>query len=527
MSTLALAQTRSDILASLRRLGGRATLGDVVADSGLSSDAVRDGLKQLLASHRGHLAVADSGELIYEFDPRLIQRDAEPLLTRMSRAFGRVVRGGFKAWIVVMLVGYFVVFVALVIAAILASQRGGDSRGGWRGGRGRGGLPIDPIFLYWIWGPRWRIGRPYYGHRWERTLPKEDRVPFYKKVFAFVFGPDRPSPDERQLDRSKLRLIRAGSGVVTTAELVEHTGATFDEAEEDMARLLGKYDGEPVVSPDGELVYAFPDVMASVRDDRSARKPNPAWLRLEPPLEVTGNSAGTNAVVAGMNLFTLIASATAPWFIFPRLGLSGPAAFFGLVVVPLVYSVLFFATPAVRAVGVRVQNGRRRRRNVRRVLLGLVFDRSLAGEEVSVRGAIEFVRSKLGETAPRDDSVVRTTLAALAAELDADVVEDDDGDVRYRFTAIADQFSASDVMRRSLRLADRKLGDVVFSTRDDADEAVTRDLELFDRALLGGEATPGAGRPAVDRVAYEDEFALVASDDELRDLSSRRPSRRG
>ena len=98
-----------------------------------------------------------------------------------------------------MLVVYFAVFVALVVAALVAmASRGGDNRGrgGW-GRPGRGGgvgrLPFGNFWLwYYIWTPRWRLGRPYYGRRWERTLPKEDRVPFYKKVFAFVFGPDRP-----------------------------------------------------------------------------------------------------------------------------------------------------------------------------------------------------------------------------------------------------------------------------------------------------------------------------------------------
>ncbi|NIR78080.1 MAG: hypothetical protein GWO00_06765, partial [Gemmatimonadetes bacterium] len=120
----------------------------------------------------------------------------------------------------------------------------------------------------------------------------------------------------------------------TTAELVEHTGSTFDEAEEEMARLLGAYDGEAAVSPEGELVYAFPDLMTTVRGKRRPREPDPAWLRLEPPRELTGNTAGANAVVAGMNAFTLVASATAPWFIFPRLGLGGTAAFVALVLVP-------------------------------------------------------------------------------------------------------------------------------------------------------------------------------------------------
>ena len=53
--------------------------------------------------------------------------------------------------------------------------------------------------------------------------------------------------------------------VLTTAELVEHSGKTFPEAEQEMARLLGAYGGEALVSPDGELVYAFPEIMATVQ----------------------------------------------------------------------------------------------------------------------------------------------------------------------------------------------------------------------------------------------------------------------
>ena len=65
----------------------------------------------------------------------------------------------------------------------------------------------------------------YYGESHARRLPKEARPPFYKKVFAFIFGPEEPQPTQVQKDRSVLRLIRARKGVLTSAELVEHTGA--------------------------------------------------------------------------------------------------------------------------------------------------------------------------------------------------------------------------------------------------------------------------------------------------------------
>ena len=80
MNTLAVSRTRADLLSALRGLGGRATVGDVVSASGIPADEVRAQLKALLETHRGHLSVSDSGELLYEFDPRFITRDREPLL---------------------------------------------------------------------------------------------------------------------------------------------------------------------------------------------------------------------------------------------------------------------------------------------------------------------------------------------------------------------------------------------------------------------------------------------------------------
>lgn len=520
MTTLALAEKQADILASLRRLDGRGTVGDVAADAGLPSDEVRRGLKDLLESHRGHLEVSESGELLYEFDRGMIERGSEPLLARLKRSATKLLTRAFKAWIVVMLVTYFVIFVVLVIAALLASQRGNDSRGGgWSRGRRRGGgpLPLPNLwFWYWVWGPRWRIGRPYYGHRWERTLERDDKVPFYKKVFAFVFGPDRPHPTQKQIDRGILRLIRSRRGVLTTAELVEHTALPVDEADQEMGRLLGAYDGEPVVSPDGELVYAFPSLMATVHDDRSVRAPNPAWLRLEYPLELTGNTAGANAAVMGMNAFTLVAAATSPWFIFPRLGIGGPAAFVGLVIVPVVFSVLFFGVPLLRMLGVKLENRRRRARNVRRVLLGLVYARALeGGRSVSVDEAHAHVSSRLkDQTVSR--AAVEATLQRLAAELDADVEADEAGALRYSFPKVREEFAAGETMRRKMELEKRSLGDIVYSTADTAEEADARDRAIFDKKLAEGDLELDRYLPSIDRVGFEEDYEMVAFDEELK-----------
>jgi hypothetical protein len=528
VSQLAAADQQYDILSALRGLKGTATAGDVVAATGLATDQVDQGLKALLESHRGHLAVSDSGELLYDFDPRLIERGSEPILARFKRAASALFSRVFKAWIVIMLVVYFVVFVVLVLLALFANKN--DSRGGGWGGRGRGrrsGGGIMPMpdfwFWYWIWGPRWRLGRPYYGHRWERTLDKGDKVPFYKKVFAFVFGPDRPRPTRQQLDRGTLRLIRARKGVITTADLVEHTALPWPEAEDEMGRLVGAYAGEPMVTPRGELAYAFPELMMSAHGRVAERAPNPAWMRLEYPRELTGNSAGANAAVVGINAFNLLAATTAPWFIFPRLHIGGELAWIFLVLVPVIFSFCFFAVPGMRMLGVQRENRKRRRRNVRRVLLGYVYKETLEKDRgVRVDEATAHVASLLKSQQAVSASDVEKELHRLAAELDADVSPGADGKLVFRFPALREQIAEGEALRRKLALEARKLGDIVYSTKDDSVAESKRELAAFDKELglkpeevAAAEQHLGGYLPPVNEIGYEDDFELVAFDEEM------------
>ena len=526
MSQLALADQEYDILSALRGLKGRATAGDVVAATGLATDQVNRALKDLLESHRGHLAVSDSGELLYEFDPHLIERGTEPLWARFKRSAWALFSKAFKAWIVIMLVVYFVIFVVLVLLALFANKddRGGGFGGGRRRGGSRGGImPMpDLFFWYWIWGPRWYVGRPYYGRRWERTLDKEDKVPFFKKVFAFCFGPDQPHPTQQQRDRSTLRLIRARKGVITTADLVEHSGLTWPEAENEMGRLVGAYDGEPMVTPRGELAYAFPELMMSAHGQVGGRAPNPAWMRLEYDQELTGNTAGSNAAVVGINAFNLVAATTAPWFIFPRLHIGGELAWIFLVFVPVIFSFSFFAVPGLRMLAVKRENRKRRRRNVRRVLLGYVYRETLERNRgVRLDEATNHVATLL-----RDFRVpagaVKKELHRLAAELDADVAPDDDGELVFTFPALREQVAEGEVLRRKLALDEQKMGDIVYSTKDDAVAEGKRELAAFDKELgvtpeeiAAAEQQLGGYLPPVNEIGYEDDFELVAFDEEM------------
>ncbi len=78
------------------------------------------------------------------------------------------------------------------------------------------------------------------------------------------------------------------------------------------------------------------------------------------------------------------------------------------------------------------------------------------------------------------------------------------------------QFVAGETVRKKLRLEKRSLGDIVFSTSDSAQEEHERELSLFDRTLEGSEADFGRYLPGLDRISFEDDYEIVAFDEELK-----------
>ncbi|MXW67175.1 MAG: hypothetical protein F4Z72_09285 [Gemmatimonadales bacterium] len=488
----------SAVISALRGLQGRATLGDVVSATGLPDHEAEVALRSLLETRRGHLEVSDSGDLLYRFDPRLIARDAEPFRARFRRVAWSAFKVGFKIWTAVMLVAYFVVFVLLLIALLTANRDG-------RGSGGRRGFSLGDFFiLHWLLGGRgWDRRGLYYGDSHARRLPKDARPPFYKKVFAFIFGPEEPRPTQLQKDRTVIQLIQARKGVLTSSELIEHTGLPIDDAVEEMGRLTGAYGGDPRVSDAGEVVYAFPELMRSAHGKVRAREPKPAWMRLEYPKKLTGNSGGANVGIGAMNGFNLAMASV--------LGLPSsfdPVMFYGLGVIPFTFSSLFFAIPIARSLALRGENRARMRRNVRRLLVGLVYARSVGTVRwVAAGDAIRHVTRTLEERQV-PPKLILAELERLAAEFGAEVEAGDEG-FTYRFPAIRATFVEAEFMRRRLKLQDQRLGPIVYATSDTAAEASRRDMAAFDRELEGARLDLSGYLPSPTRTGFEEDFEVV------------------
>jgi hypothetical protein len=442
-------RAKAVMMAALRGRGAKLTRADAIAASGLPEDEAGRALTVLLKEYRSHLSATTTGELLYEFDPSFGRRDAVPFRERAAavgamlwRAFSFL----FKVAIVATLIGYFALFVAMMLAMVFARSSSNDSDDDG------GGFGIGPLF--WFWG--WDAG-PGLGGRPARRAPAAPRVPFYKRVFAFVFGPPASVVDPLEDEKRIVAHIRAARGRIAPVDLVRLQGWSFPRAEEEATRLMVDYGGEPEVTDDGVVVYVFKELRRTA-GGRAEPPVRTATERLEPTPPLTGNEPGTNVLIGVFNGFNMLA----PFWIVPafeaRMHVS-LASWQGVFVdFPLAFSTLFFAVPFGRWVKGRIDDRARRVRNDRRRLIGRIFAGTGADGDVRPRS--------------RDELAPTPSLAALLdrelVSLGGDVASEPDGQgrVRYTFPRIEQESRALARVRAAAPAAERDAGAIVFSSAD-------------------------------------------------------------
>jgi len=431
---------------ALRGRGGKLTRSDAIVLSGLPDDETGRALEVLLKDYRSHLSATESGELLYEFDPSFTRRDAIPLRERAAAVGRRLWQGFaflFKITIVATLVGYFALFVAMMVALLFArSSSDRDDDGGGFGFEG----------LLWFWG--WDTGSGGNGYgRPARRAPAAPRVPFYKRVFAFVFGPPAPPVDPLADEKRIVAYARNNEGRIAAVDLVRLMGWSFPRAEEEVTRLMVAYGGEPEVTDEGVVLYTF-KALRKTAGRAAGGESTPCWApeRLEPTPPLTGNEPETDGAVALFNGFNLLA----PFWIvstFERhfhVSLAGWHFLFHDF--PVAFSTVFFAVPAGRWLKARLEAGRRRARNDRRRLLGRIFSRSQPRR-----------REELAPT-PELAALLDRELVSLGGDVASE--PDDRGQILYTFPRIDEELAAVATARAAAPGTERDAGAIVFSSRD-------------------------------------------------------------
>jgi len=472
--------------------GGRHdfTIADATAKSGLPLRDAERGMHALLSKYRGHLRVTSEGELLFRFPngftrPWLVRSALERFFDKVGRGLVGIGRFVVRAWIAIVLIGYVVLFLALLIGITFARSSGSS-----RDDRGIGLDLFAVLFriiadaLFWTFHPfspfAVAYAPPVYGYgreaaygRYAPAPPPEKKEPFYEKVNRFFFGPDEPAPGPRHQEQAIVAEIRAQKGRIGLADVMRVTGLARDEADPMMARLMLDYDGTVEVSEEGGIVYRFEALRKTVEEPGAAKRPEPVWSRLKKLTPLTGNSAGSNALIVMLNGFNLLMSLYAlnAGMTFTKIELllrgvrphkipdTGTAIALG--VVPLVFSIALFALPVGRALYRPFKEKKIARENGRRGLLREVLSRVEQGSGEITDASLSKAWRKAAGAEPGAKELTREVVA-----LGGDVEIKDDGQVRYRFPDLEAEALALKAEREAASEQEAEVGKVIFSSEN-------------------------------------------------------------
>jgi hypothetical protein len=359
------------VMKAVERLDYRVTVGDVAAQAGLDVNLAQQGLLVLASETGGHLQVAESGEMIYEFPPdfRNVLRDKSFRL-RLREWWDKVWRVLFyliRVSFGIVLILLIVLAIAAIVVAIVAinSSRGDDDQGDSGGGFTMPSFWITPDF-FWIFSPN------YDTRSYERrhTKGQGSQLNFLEAVFSFLFGDGNPNLDLEERRWQVIgTVIRNQQGAVIAEQIapyLDEVGEGFDrEYEQYMLPVLARFNGRPEVSPEGQIVYHFPDLQTTVTEQR--RKSVPAYLR-EALFAFSRASKGQIVLAASLGVVLLGLGIILSGIVWGGAAASGSALVLGrtIAILSLGYSAAYLTIPVIRNLWIQGRNRKILARNQKR-----------------------------------------------------------------------------------------------------------------------------------------------------------------
>ncbi|KAL6982240.1 hypothetical protein U1Q18_050571 [Sarracenia purpurea var. burkii] len=267
--------------------GGRVTIGDVASKAGLKLNEAQKALQALAADTNGFLEVSDEGDVLYVFPKdyrsnlaaKSFRIKIEPFIEKAKSTAEYLVRVSFGTALIASIV---IVYTAII--ALISSRSDEDNRGR-RGGRSYDSgftFYLRPSDLFWYWDP--------YYYRRQRIRSDDDGMNFIESVFSFVFGDGDPNQGIEE-ERWKLVIIEhwfqwsvafnigeyiaSNGGVVTAEELAPYLDLDTNKetgADSYILPVLLRFDGQPEIDDEGNILYRFPTLQRTASPQRSGRK---------------------------------------------------------------------------------------------------------------------------------------------------------------------------------------------------------------------------------------------------------------
>ncbi|KAK6139835.1 hypothetical protein DH2020_026410 [Rehmannia glutinosa] len=388
--------------------GRRVTIGDVASKAGLKLNEAQRALQALAADTNGFLEVSDEGDVLYVFPKDYRSKLAaksfgmkiEPLLEKGKMAAEYLVRVSFGTALIAS-----IVLVYTTIIAIASSSRDSDDRGR----RGRSYSPgftfyLSPTDLFWKNAVELGRGKDWY---WDPNYYRRRRV--------------REGDGGMNFIESIGQYIASNGGIVTAEELAPYLDLETTENMDDDSYILPvllRFDGQPEVDKEGNILYRFPSLQRTAAPQRSGRKEyvGRKWAEWvgevekffkEKKWQFSKTSASERAMVVGLgglNFFGVVILGT----MLKNMTVS-PSGFISFVsdIFPLlqIYAGSFFAIPLIRWFFVQNKNAKIVKRNRAREQRA----RALESPDLSLRRKLLSARDMAQRTFIGKDRIIYST----------------------------------------------------------------------------------------------------------------------
>jgi hypothetical protein len=407
------------VMTAVERLDYRVTVADVAAQAGIDLNTAQQGVLALAADTQAHMQVSDEGEIAYAFPKsfRAILRN-KSLRLRLQATWDKVAKVLFylvRISFGVLLVVSIVLIVAAIIIIITAanSSKEGNNRSSSR--RGGGGMGLYLMPRMWFGPSPFRVMRYNYRPPAPVKVGQKSELNFFEAIYSFLFGDGDPNADlEEERWRKVATVIRNAKGAITAEQVapyLDELGDADSQAREDyMLPVLSRFNGQPQVSPEGGIIYHFPELQVSAAQWRSA--PVSAYLK-EDLWQFSQATQGQISMAIGLGAFNFIGAIVLGTMIQdPELvaELGGLVAFVSSIYWLLLgYGTAFLSVPLVRYFWLKRRNKAIDQRNQARQERAAALSMS----PPAVQEKLDYARQFASETVVKQENLAYTTESDL------------------------------------------------------------------------------------------------------------------
>lgn len=477
------------------------TVADITAKTALPLESVKELIVLASDEYSGRMQVTESGEILYSF-PQGFKSKYKGFGVTLKQVFNSLKKGVktvgtwlFKTWILCMLVGYFLLFMAIALVALLASTAvsvsgSSDSRSSSRRSNGIGGLYavsyiFDLIIRIWFYSEVSKsIDRSAYGYNRRPAKPKGR--PLHHAVFSFVFGDGDPNADWESRERKAvISFIQANKGLISLPEFMILTGTTPEMAEQKITRYCVEFGGMPEASEDGTVIYQFESLLLRADIlDRSFNGLSSPIKRLQVFSKNTKKMNTWFVIINGINLvfgsyFLFFANTLGPivsnsqiqgssylyavaYMLFSGVFANPLAAInFILGFIPVSFAFLFYLIPGLRYLNMSKTNEQIRLENLRKNLYQQVWDHPQLVH-------LEDVNPSADEYRPKDyKRKTEHLIKELGTYSIPEVKLAEDGTEIYSFPELEREKLVLYKLRSAVDTTQFKLGKTIFDSHDE------------------------------------------------------------